>query len=205
MLLIDNKAIIKIIFQRIKKMEYSKAILIAQEIKRRIANTPGIRKVEIVGSIRREKPEVKDIEILIEPDVIEPRDLFGNKLLDIPQSERIDWIKLLEADFGPVKKIKGGMRYKQYSINPPDGQINLDLFICFPPAQWGALKVIRTGPWEFSKKVVTPEYKGGYLKNQFIVVDGSVVMVGSGAYATPTEKDFFDCLIIDYLKPKDRK
>jgi len=181
-------------------MEYYKAKVIAELLLELIQKEPGIEKAEIVGSIRREKPHVKDIEILVQPSIRTEHDMFGNELLDLPASEQIDWMDLLPA----TDRIKNGLRYKQFVIKSDIGTITLDMFICFRPAQWGTLKVIRTGPWKFSQAAVTQERKGGYMLDDYFVSGGHVEQIGKGTVQTPTEMEFFDCLTIDYLEPKER-
>lgn len=46
-------------------MKHSTALVIAEKIKAQLA--PHCDRIEIAGSIRRKKPEVKDIEIVVIP------------------------------------------------------------------------------------------------------------------------------------------
>src|SRR3990172_5766083 len=83
---------------------------------------PGCERIEIAGSVRRGKPEVKDLEIVAIPKVVSIKDLFGKEtaaysLLDV-ELRRLD-----------LHQLKGGEKYKQIAL--PEG-INLDLFITTP-------------------------------------------------------------------------
>lgn len=181
-------------------MEFYKANLVAEPILELIRRDPGVERAEIVGSIRRQRTHVKDIEILIEPRMVIPEDMFGKHLPPVPMTQHIDWLKILD----PAVKIKGGLKYKQFELESDHGKINLDLFICIPPGQWGVLKLIRTGPWQFSRYAVTPQDKGGWLRPGHFVKGGQIHVIGQASLETSTEEAFFDCLTIDYMEPKKR-
>lgn len=182
-------------------MEYWKANIVAEPLLNIIQRAPGVIQAEIVGSLRREKRNVGDIEILVEAAVINQHDLFGNLVASYPATESINFWELLAYEAA----VKVGERYKQYRINTDYGMIKLDLFFCFPPAQWGVLKVIRTGPSEFSRDVVTRVEYGGYLQPGYYVTGGHLEKVGEGVIDTPEEKDFFKYLTIPWVAPQDRR
>ena len=103
---------------------------------------------------------------------------------------------------GAKSQIKGGQRFKQFMLN--EG-IKLDLFIVFDPSQWGVQLVIRTGPAEFSRKVVTSKVLGGYLLPGYKVTGGHLETNGGEIISTPSEKSFFKYLTIDFIPPGDRQ
>lgn len=82
--------------------------------------------------------------------------------------------------------------------------INLDLFLVIPPAQWGVLSVIRTGPARFSQQCVTPRTKNGWLPSDCIVRDGQVFR-GEKEIRMPEEIDFLKFLGLDWIEPADRQ
>lgn len=145
---------------------------------------PVCSRLMVAGSIRRRKPEVGDIEICC-----------------IPNPDTV---------FFPLlgKVIKDGPRFKQYEL---EEGIKLDLFIVLPPAEWGVLYTIRTGPPEFSRKIVTQRNKGGLLPNFMAVKDGALWRGGGKGYTigdqkipTPEETDFFQAIGLDWIKPEKR-
>ncbi|MBE3038289.1 MAG: hypothetical protein IMZ62_05710, partial [Chloroflexi bacterium] len=147
---------------------------------------PYCKRIEIAGSIRRGKPEVGDIEIVALPD--------GNfEVLDI---EIVLPGLLPGADF-----IKNGSRYKQIAL--PDG-INLDLFLVRPPAEWGVIFLLRTGPADFSRKAVTPKSKGGLLPSNCRVRDGQVWR-NDIDIPMDEEEDFLKLIGLSGLAPEKRK
>lgn len=157
---------------------------------------PYCERVEIAGSIRRMKSEVKDIEIVAKPIIEYGYDLFGNK---ISWKSKIDDFQF--DDLGKI--IKNGNKYKQIELNQG---IKLDLFIVLPPAQWGVQMVIRTGPAEFSHWVVTQRWKGGALPNNCFVKDGCVYYEGNDCgISMDGENEFFKLLGFEYIAPENRK
>jgi DNA polymerase/3'-5' exonuclease PolX len=158
---------------------------------------PYCERVAVAGSVRRQKPEVHDIEIVAMPKP--GKDLLGNPIYTITDLS-VFLSKLIRDD--ELKIIKGGEKYQQFEI-VGDG-INLDLFLVTPPAQWGVIFTIRTGPWEFSKWIVTQRNKGGALPSNARVKDGAVWVNGE-IIPMPEEADFFDFLGVPMREPGERK
>lgn len=107
---------------------------------------------KVAGSWRRGVSMVKDLEF-----VVVPADETRTRL---------------EANIIQPHRIKWGPRYRQFLADPihrPDLQI--DLFYAYPEA-WGLTLAIRTGPHQFSKKLVTPRRHGGYLPANLAVNAG---------------------------------
>jgi len=137
---------------------------------------PFCYRVEIAGSIRREKPEIKDIEI-----VVIPKDLAGlSKLVN-------SWKKIRGEPTG---------RYTQRIL--PEG-IKLDLFIAFKE-NWGNIFAIRTGSAEFSWKVLAK----GWVKAGYKSVDGFLRDKNNKIIELREEKDLFDLIGLDYIEPAKR-
>ena len=178
-------------------MYLKKAELLAHKIKADLENTEIFTRVEIAGSIRRGCNQVNDIEIVAAPIWAEITDLFGEQKWTESSVEALP--NLLDI-VGGEKYIKKGDRYKQIILNCGE---KLDLFIVYPPASWGIIYTIRTGPREFSKKIVTQENYGGYLNNNCFVKNGQLIHNGQ-VVEVLEEKDFFDYLTIDYLEPEER-
>ena len=151
--------------------------------------------IEIAGSVRRCKPEVKDIEIVCRPKVVESADLFGgvvaqgSLLLEYLNSER--WRHVL---------LKGKEKYRQYALT--DG-IHLDLFMVMPPAQFGLQYVIRTGPAAFSHWLVSARKYGGASPSNVKYAEGAVWQNGV-IVPMPTEESVFRFLCLESVEPSKR-
>lgn len=164
---------------------------------------PLVERVEVVGSIRRAREHVGDIELLAEPKTRTEPDLFHPE--EVPDLEPV--VQAL-SDVGEV--VKSGARYVQVRLGerPPgdfDTRTQLDLFLCHPPAQWGALKVIRTGPADYSRICVTRLRNRGWRQWRGAVwrkADGTAAARGEepkadveGAWErvpTPDEPTYFE-------------
>lgn len=155
------------------EMELLKARAIAEKLVEKLA--PYCERIEIAGSIRREKAEVKDIELVAIP------------------GDFADWF------LGMLPGVRF-IRYKPIAL--PEG-INLDLFLMRPPAQWGVIFLLRTGPAEFSHKAVTRKRLGGLLPSDCQMEGGQVWRNGK-LVRMPEEEDFLKLLGLPGLAPQER-
>lgn len=145
---------------------------------------PHCIRAEIAGSIRREKPEVKDIEIVCIPKLYDTG-LFESGLASVVNK----W-----------EKVKGEMEYGKCKYTQrilPEG-IKLDLFFA-EVENWGNIFLIRTGDWEFSKKIMgtrLPQngYRQveGYLKHKEKIIP---------CYE---EEELFKRAGLRFIEPKNR-
>lgn len=132
-------------------MQHKQAKEIAIKILKMIE--PFCLKSDIVGSCRREKQEVKDIEIICVPRITPIKDLFDT---EVGSQRSYPFCKAVKS-LGVVLsgKIETG-RYIKIAL--VEG-INFDLFI--PQTQdYERMKAIRTGSAEYSHKVIA----AGWLK-----------------------------------------
>ncbi len=111
---------------------------------------PYCERIEIAGSIRREKPYVKDIEIVCVPLHVSTSDLFG-------QAETVkspDFIKAVRKT-GAV--VKGSAEGRYCQLITQEG-VKIDLFM---PVQHDYYRMfaIRTGSATYSFKVIATGWK----------------------------------------------
>ncbi len=147
-------------------------------------------RLKAVGSVRRRRDFVGDLEFLVEPRMIDA-DLFGTKAPDVEP------LKAALLQLGTW--VKGGTR--QMVITDFNGRegLKLELYLCHPPAQWGSLLAIRTGPWELSREAVSKMRALGRRH-----VDGHVLNAGGETTPTPTEEAFFAAAGLPCLPPRAR-
>ncbi len=169
---------------------------------------PYCERIEIAGSLRRRCETVSDIEIVCVPKITTGtlRDLFGN----VDQAHRdnaldafvIDRLTrgLLQHRLDKNGRKSFGEKYKRLLV----GDIALDLFSVIEPASWGVIMAIRTGPAEFSRKLVTQRCDGGYLPNKYRVRDGALWRFGEERIEVLEERDLFELIELDYIEPEDR-
>jgi len=173
------------------KRPRERALVAARQIVKIIS--PACSRVEIAGSIRREKDEVSDIEIVAIPNYTP--DLFGNQFYSAAIVSEI--LRGNGFEFN-----KNGENYKKFFY--VSYQIWVDLFLT-TPEQWGIIYMIRTGSADFSHKMVTSKQQGGYMPSNYRVDSGRVWHVADKEpFKTPEEKDIFDLWGLKFIEPKNR-
>lgn len=162
-------------------MKYPEALKIAEKYARQLLEY--CDRVAIAGSIRRKKPQVKDIEIVAIP--------WGSKAFEIKK-----WL----AQF---QKIKGEFPCK-YTQRVLSEGINLDLFFATED-NWGLIYAIRTGPAEFSHKVLASGWaKKGYKSKDGILHHYNEDGEEDEIKYIRQEKELFDLIGIDFIEPEAR-
>ena len=127
-------------------MEYYKALSIAETLVAEL--TPACKRIEIAGSIRRQKPDVGDIEIVAIPDLRPPRPAFGYPIFPTRLDAILANLSIVDDDI-LIHLNMNGSKFKQFWVSYDGGQtwiFKVDLFLITPPADWGVLYLIRTGP-----------------------------------------------------------
>jgi DNA polymerase/3'-5' exonuclease PolX len=160
-------------------MQLDKALEIAERTKELLA--PYCERIEIAGSIRRKKPQVKDIELVAIP---KPYD-----------------VGLFESGIATVvnqwEKVRGELPCKYTQRLLPDG-IALDLFFA-NHENWGLIYAMRTGSADYSHKVLATGWvKLGYKS------EGGQLCISDRQIAIPEEKDLFKLIGVPYLDPELR-
>lgn len=152
--------------------------------------SPLVDRIEIAGSIRRGAPIPKDIELVAVPSEIAD-DLWGENVRPaLPE------IRSVCSTLGRVTK--AGDRYVQVAGVLGSG-LTLDLFLVHPPAEWGTIFAIRTGPAAYSQELVT-RIRGRLWR----CVDGHVVNDRGEVVPTPEEEDFFRAAQTPWVPPEAR-
>lgn len=189
-------------------MKHADVLVIAEWLKEYLL--PHCKRIEIVGSVRRGKADVHDMELLAVPLDVHPPIEFGRKNID---KTFLDQYLRYLVDDATLRLVKGGDKYKQFvflrweefAIDAPLSDFHFDLFIVTPPAEWGVQSVIRTGPSDFSHWMVTKRLLGGALPDTLYVKDGAVWDGKDGSkYNTPEEEDFFQLCGMEWIEPGGR-
>jgi DNA polymerase/3'-5' exonuclease PolX len=146
--------------------------------------SPHCYRIEIAGSIRREKDIVGDVEIVCIPKPYQTG-LFEDGIAEIVNQ----WQKVKgELEYGKTK-------YTQRIL--PEG-IKLDLFFA-EEGNWGLIFAIRTGSEDYSHKVLA----NGWVKRGY-KSEGGYLMQNGKTYEVREEKDLFDRIGVAYVEPKHR-
>jgi DNA polymerase/3'-5' exonuclease PolX len=170
-------------------MELENALAIAKDWKNLL--DPDSLRIEIVGSTRRCRPDVKDIELLLIPREETVNDMFGSPIETFyPLEDTLGdlWVS------GRFEYVKDGPKYKKLKL---------------------CEGVIRTGPAALSGRCVTQRnkrtraYDGisypGILPSWARVKDGWKVYRSNGqVIPMPEEQNFLDFLGLGWVDPSMR-
>jgi len=152
-------------------------------------------------------PLVSDIEIVVMPrmDLVDGGTLWGGEV-------RLD--RLSETLLG--LKQSGALPAREVEVHRASGEVEkqtrlgsayqalvfmdmpVDLFIVRDIDQWGVIFTIRTGPAEWSHRLVTDCQK--FLRR----VEGGYLYREGKRWPCPTERDFFDGIGQPWIEPSDR-
>ena len=131
-------------------MELQEALLIANKVKDSLS--PYCEIINVAGSCRRLKPEVKDFDILCLPKMKVINDVFGEPLKKIRTAEFVSTVELLGD------RIKGSPKDgKNIQTRLKEGII-LDLYIPVSVDYYRQL-AIRTGSGDYSKKILATGWR----------------------------------------------
>jgi DNA polymerase/3'-5' exonuclease PolX len=166
----------------------TRALEIAQQISELLA--PVVARSKVAGSVRRQRPVIRDIEIVIEPRM--QMDLLGSGTPEIETIHR----KLRELG----QWAKGGDRYVQILDVLGHEGLTLDTFLAHPPARFAVLLAIRTGPAELGQWAVTRMRKYGRRCE-----GGRILDMQTGAeLPCESEAAFFEYAKLSCLPPRFR-
>jgi DNA polymerase/3'-5' exonuclease PolX len=148
---------------------------------------PFCSKLSPVGSMRRQKTIVHDLDILCKPHGYKRRGTWWE----------IDRIREEMKRMGSW--VKGGERMMTVKDLFGRRGVWLDLFLCHPPAQWSSLLALRTGPDNLAihakdmMKAHGVEHKHGAP-----LVSGKPIVVDS-------ERDWFELAQVEFVAPHRRE
>lgn len=168
---------------------------------------PHCERIEVAGSIRRRKPtDIKDIELVAIPRLIAHRNgLFGDfadpkSALDVYLEETVEDPGLIPLGKDALRPPHWGPRSKRLRY----AGVAVDLFIVLPPAQWGVIYAIRTGPADWSRRLATSRMLGGLLPPNYQIAQGGLFRDGNPV-DVPEESDLFEHLGLPWKEPTDRR
>lgn len=178
-------------------MQHAQAKAIAERIVSMLESACEL--ITIAGSVRRGKPEVRDIEIVAVPHMrtVDGADLFGAPTGDEVNEldERItEMVRIGALHFDAITK-RNGERYKRFMV----GGIAVDLFIA-DNHNYGNTLAIRTGNADFSRLLVTPRRNGGLMPGNLKQADG-YLWRGDELVECPTEEAYFEALGVQWVEP----
>lgn len=192
-------------------MDRSLALPIAEKLIAFLS--PACEEIVFAGSLRRGVDQVTDLDIVLLPKQ-EPaphaRAVFG-QLPPKVYRWKIDQLIGELADSDEIFIRKNGPRLKKFRIR--ESLLDVDLSIVYPPARFGVILALKTGPADFSHWLVSRRRGlGGALPNGFRIQGGAVYLGEDKAKdleSLPSigfdqERAFFDWLELGWIPPAER-
>lgn len=157
-------------------------------------------KVLVVGSVRRQRPEVKDIDIVVLPRV--PRDENWNEIASVLKHAH----RMVQLKKGPKFMTFAHYNVAPDLLRPRDPDYTVDVYNATPET-WGILVLVRTGSKEHNVKLCSLALSKGM---KLSAKEGVLKQVESfpsmmKIVASKTEEDIFAALGIPFVKPEDRE
>ncbi len=181
------------------KIPRAEAMQVAEEIVAHLK--PCCERIAIAGSLRRGKPEVGDIEILLVPKMTtRPDGLFDQRIVSVAD-EVIE--QLLNQGYFAKRPSKTGVFSwgvaNKLAIHTAS-KIPVDLFTT-DAARWFVALVLRTGSKDTNLALTT----GANRKNANLMAYGAGVKWSDGTVTQATsEQHVFEMCGVPYKEPKDR-
>lgn len=168
-------------------------------------------KIIVVGSVRRCKEMVGDIEIVALAHEDQFKDLFGAAVSTDRTSidNALDQFKDIETHGWRVDPRAKGKVVKR--LRHIETSLTADIYVVTDRRAWGSHVVIRTGPQVFSKKVVTVararemHFANGFLLHNHPKGRTPCRTDCHKIIPLPHEIDVFEQLKITYLSPEERE
>lgn len=152
--------------------------------------SPTCNRLVVAGSVRREKAECGDLEIVCIPDGMRLDHLLGQWLSE----HKITHVQ---------PRQRWGPKLKSFTFVTSMGQpVQVDVFIQTPDT-WGINLMIRTGSAVFSQRMVTARSRGGFMPDGYQVEDARAKAVDT-LLDTSEEEHVFRLWGIDFPPPTQR-
>jgi DNA polymerase (family 10) len=149
---------------------------------------PYCARVEIAGSIRRLKPTINDIDIVVQP---KPVPLYWLQIIKVVRSE-FDALTVKQGDKLATLNVP-------FATKQGQGYVQVDLYRAGPQT-WGILLLVRTGSKEHNVKLCNLAISKGFRLQYSVGLTDKYGNVVAGG----TEEEVFAALGLPYVEPKDR-
>ena len=171
-------------------MDLEKAKAIAEKIKAVLESS--CERITIAGSIRRQKPEVGDIELLAIPKYVDGVDMLDAKIQTMIYFDMLGYRlnKLGSKVYGPKNKLL---------VHLPSG-IGVDIFST-DEESWPVALVVRTGGKVTNQRIATAALRKGYRFHAY----GSGFTTPDGEIVCHSEREVFAAVDLPWQEPSERR
>ena len=165
-------------------MKLEEATVLADKIVDSIKHLCDPEHIMVVGSIRRKRPEVHDIDI-----VLIPQSWMWNTII---QKLKTNWL-------AEVVEVGQELARLKVPTGATSEAIQVDIYRARPET-WGVLLLIRTGSIEHNIKLCSRAKSMGMMLSaaKGVIKDGKVI-------ASRTEEEIFKALKMDFVEPEKRE
>lgn len=172
-----------------QKIPFHEAVQLAETIAGDLA--PTVARLKCVGSIRRRRPMVGDIEFVAEPH-------FDEGFFD-EKTPILEPLRKALLELGTKQKMGERLMAVTDTLGRPG--LNLEVYLVHPPSTWGAQLAIRTGPGDLGRYVMTVLKQRG----EVLFRDLHATRRSTGELIpTDTEEQFFELADVRCLPPRYR-
>ncbi len=168
---------IALVKRKKERMNLGQAVNVAQEFVARLRRLPEVQRIEPAGSLRRRKPTVRDIDLL---------------MTSRSPAKVMDAFVTLPM----VKEVLAKGPTKSSILTAEDVQVDCRVESA---ASFGAAMVYFTGSKDFNIRLRTIAQKKGLKINEYGVFKGERCIAGK------TEEEVFGCLSMSYIDPEMRE
>jgi DNA polymerase/3'-5' exonuclease PolX len=159
------------------------------------ALNPFCHRIAVAGSIRRQRPQIGDIEIVCLP--MRQTDLLGITVPGLTSVEAFlleKRVHIIKGGYDPKKKTV--QKYIQFQY----GRYSVDLFMPESPAHWGSVFTIRTGSHDFNMWLMRTRAPQVSVK----FIGGLLYTWQRQLIPTAEEGDVFEALQMEFVPPGAR-
>lgn len=151
-------------------------------------NRKWCEKIEVVGSIRRLRPTVNDVDFVV---------VATDKNWEVIKENML--VKFFRTK---SKKVLSGPKILRFIIQPEAGNIQVDMYRATEDT-YGILKLVRTGSEEhnifLAKYAIKRKMRLLYSHGLLGLIDGKYTVIAT------TEEDVLRCLGIGWIEPQQRE
>jgi len=172
------------------RVRAEEALQVAEALKARLAVF--CERIEIAGSLRRRRPDVGDIELLVIPRSQGNLDLLGGAVMRLVFDGVLEYRRNKKGSpmYGPQNK---------FLLHVASG-IAVDIFSTTEES-WSMALVIRTGPKESNIAIATAAKRKGWRLKAY----GDGFDTPNGHIRCSTEREVFELVGLPYLEPWERE